>query len=134
MKLIFKVNKPFDTVFDHLTDMKKYVSVHPVISRMDSISDGSYRVHETLKFGFIPFSFTYPTTVSHSYEGKSVIFKARVMRLTAIEISISLYTHNNITTIEETITFSSPLPVISIIEGIFRRQHHILFQNINSLK
>ena len=58
MNLIFRVNKPIDTVFDYLTDMQKFVSVHPLISKIDDLSGNNYLVHETLKVGFIPFSFT----------------------------------------------------------------------------
>ena len=35
MDLLFKLNKPPDLIFDYLTDMQKFVSVHPVISKID---------------------------------------------------------------------------------------------------
>ena len=57
MKLSFRIHKKSDLVFDYLTDMQKFVSVHPVISKIDNTGQESYLVHETLKFGFIPFSF-----------------------------------------------------------------------------
>ena len=35
MELSFRVKKTTDFVFNYLTDMKKFVSVHPVISKID---------------------------------------------------------------------------------------------------
>ena len=52
MKLSFKIHKNIDLVFDYLTDMQKFVSVHPVIFKIENTSAKSYLVHETLKFGF----------------------------------------------------------------------------------
>src|SRR5690606_40899548 len=59
-----------DLVFDYLTDMQKFVLVHPVISKIDSTGQESYLVHETLKFGFVPFSFTYPARSEERRVGK----------------------------------------------------------------
>jgi carbon monoxide dehydrogenase subunit G len=62
MKLSFKIHNNIDLIFGYLTNMQKFVSVHPVISKIDNTSNKNYLVDETLKFGFIPFSFTYPVT------------------------------------------------------------------------
>ena len=134
MDLIFKINKPIDTVFDYLTDMQKFVSVHPVISKIDSLSGNNYLVYETLKLGFIPFSFTYPVTIDQSFNDKKVLIRATVMKLTKIEMSYTLTTDNNSTIINETITFKSPLPIKSIMQNIFRKQHTLLFEKIEALK
>ena len=105
MKLSFKVNKNIDLVFDYLTDMQKFVSIHPVISKIDKTSDKNYIVHETLKFGFIPFSFTYPVTIENSVSDKIVIIRAKVFKLTKIEIKFFLKTDTNNTIIDEEIYF-----------------------------
>lgn len=130
MKLTFKIHKNIDLVFDHLTDMQKFVSVHPVISKIDNTSDKNYLVHETLKFGFIPFSFTYPVTIENSISDKIVIIRATVFKLTKIEMKFVLKADNGHTIIDEEIQFKSPFPVKFIMESIFRKQHDQLFKNI----
>ena len=133
MNLIFRVNKPIDTVFDYLTDMQKFVSVHPLISKIDDLSGNNYLVHETLKVGFIPFSFTYPVKIEQSFQEKKVIIRAIIMKLTKIEMTYQLASDNNLTVIEEVITFKSILPIKSIMESIFRKQHTLLFEKMEAL-
>ena len=72
MNLIFNIPTPIDTVFDYLTDMQKFASVHPVISKIDIVSKNSYLVHETLMLGFIPISFTYPVTIDQNLNDKNL--------------------------------------------------------------
>ena len=130
MKLSFTMHKDPDIVFDFLTDMQKFVSVHPVISQIDHIGNESYLVHETLKFGFIPFSFTYPVTIEKCALNKTVTIRANVFKLTKIEMKFVLKADNGYTIIDEEILFKSPLPVKFIMEGIFKKQHDQLFKNI----
>jgi carbon monoxide dehydrogenase subunit G len=59
MKLVHSVNKPLDKVFDVLSDMQLFCAVHPIIWKIVPKGNNSYLVYETLKIGFIPFSFTY---------------------------------------------------------------------------
>jgi hypothetical protein len=110
--------------------MQKFVSVHPVISQIDHTGNENYLVHETLKIGFIPFSFTYPVTIEKNHFEKFVVIRATVMKLTKIEMKFVLKTHNDYTVIEENIEFNSPLPVKFIMQGIFKKQHTQLFKNI----
>lgn len=130
MDLLFKLNKPPDLIFDYLTDMQKFVSVHPVISKIDKTGDERYLVYETLKFGFIPFSFTYPVTIEKNTIDKVVVIRATVMKMTKIEMKFVLKTDNDHTIIEENIQFRSPLPIKFIMQSIFRKQHKQLFKNI----
>ena len=130
MDLLFKLNKPPDLIFDYLTDMQKFVSVHPVISKIDKTGIESYLVYETLKFGFIPFSFTYPVTIEKNTIDKVVVIRATVMKMTKIEMKFVLKTDNDHTIIEENIQFRSPLPIKFIMQSIFRKQHKQLFKNI----
>ena len=130
MKLSFRIHKNLNHVFDYLTDMQKFVSVHPVISQIDNTADGNYLVHETLKFGFIPFSFTYPVTIENNIFNKIIVIRATVFKLTKIEIKFTLKTDNDYTIIDEEIHFKSPLPTKFIMEYIFKKQHKQLFENI----
>ena len=130
MKLSFRIHKKSDLIFDYLTDMQKFVSVHPVIYRIDNTSEKNYLVHEKLKFGFIPFSFTYPVTVEKNTLDKTVIIRATVFKLTRIEMKFVLKSDIDYTNIDEEIQFKSLLPVKFIMESIFKKQHDQLFKNI----
>lgn len=131
MKLSFKIHQKIDTVFEYLTDMQKFVSVHPLIFQIDHITDESYTVHERLRVGFIPFSFTYPVTIEKDRLNNIVIIRAIVFKLTRIDIKFILKEENDYTVIDEEITFKSPLPITFIMEKIFRKQHSLLFKNMS---
>ena len=131
MKLTFRLNKTADFIFDYLTDMEKFVSVHPVIFKIDKTGNDSYLIHEKLKFSFIPFSFTYPVTIEKNNIDKVVIIRATVRKFTKIVMKFVLITENDQTIIEEDITFKSPLPVKFIMQSIFTKQHSRLFENID---
>jgi carbon monoxide dehydrogenase subunit G len=132
MNLSFRIKKSSPFVFEYLTDMQKFVSVHPVIYKIDNRGKDSYLVYETLKFGFIPFSFTYPVTIEKNSKDKIVLIRAIVMKLTKIEMKFVLKTDGYFTVVEENIQFKSPLPVKNIMQGIFRKQHTQLFKNIQT--
>ena len=134
MQLTFNVQQPIEVVFDYLTDMQKFVSVHPVITKIDWLSANKYLVHETLKFGFIPVSFTYPVTIDQNNKDKTIVIRATVMKITKIEMNYKLDRFNGLTTIDETITIKSLLPIQAVMERIFRKQHGLLFQNIEAIK
>ncbi len=134
MQLSFTVKKTKDIIFDYLTDMQKFASVHPVITKIVQTNTNNYLVYETLKLGFLSFSFTYPVSVESNSIGNYVIMRAVVMKFIKIEITIRIKPDtefpDEFTIIEEDITFKSLLPVKSIMESIFRKQHTQLFKNI----
>lgn len=130
MDLSFRIKTPIDLVFNYLSDMQKFVSVHPVIYKIADTNNGSYRVHETLKFGFFPFSFTYPVTVEKNSAEKLVNISATVFKITKIQIKFKLIADGDYTVIKENIDFKSPLPIAFLMERIFRKQHSQLFKNI----
>ncbi|GAB2562161.1 SRPBCC family protein [Spirosoma areae] len=130
MKLTFTIKKPVDFVFDYLTDVQKFVSAHPVITRIDKLGTTNYLVYETLKLGFLPFSFTYPVTIESDLTNKRVIMRATVLKLTKIDMNFILKPDGDCSVIEETIHFTSPLPIEGILQRIFKTQHQQLMKNI----
>ncbi|MCP9769879.1 SRPBCC family protein [Lacihabitans sp. LS3-19] len=134
MTQTFTINKPPNLIFEYLTDMEKFVSVHPVISKMDDRGGENYLVHETLKLGFIPFSFTYPVIIEKNEQEKQVKILATVMKMTKIEMEFNLKKDGDYTVVTEQISFKSPLPIKFIMKSIFRKQHTQLFKNIEKLK
>ena len=133
MNLEFELQQPIELVFDYLTDMQKFVSVHPVISRIEPISDKQYLVYETLKLGPIPFSFTYSVTVNSHEQDNTIEIRATIMKFTKINMRYRLLPLVTGTKVEETIVFRSYLPVKFVMQNIFRKQHALLFKNINQL-
>jgi hypothetical protein len=130
MKLSFTSKKSSGYIFDYLADMQKFVSVHPVITKIDKHSDNNYLVHETLKFAGIPFPFTYPVTIEPLPLENRVMMQAKVMKLIKIEMTFVLKAANSFTVVEDSIVFRSVLPVKFIMQGIFKKQHQQLFKNI----
>lgn len=130
--LTFEVQKSIETVFENLTDMRKFVSFHPVINKIEHISESNYLVYETLKVGFIPVSFTYQVLVSSNLAKNTVELKATVLIFTEIKMQFALENVGNFTRINETIHFKSPFPVKGIMSRLFKKQHQFLFQNMNN--
>lgn len=130
MNLSFKIHQSTTAIFEFLTDMQKFASVHPVIKKIEHLSENNYLVYERLTFGFIPFSFTYPVAVEQNFGEKKVTIRATVMRFTKIEMAFELSALGNSTVINETITFKSPLPIKNIMANVFRKQHTLLFENM----
>lgn len=131
MILEFTVNKSCVEVYDYLTDMRKFVAVHPVIFRMDKISDNEYRVFEKLKFGFIPVTFKYKAIVKGDSATNKVVMSAVVMKMINISMNFSLNQNSHGTHVIEDVVFRSFLPVHFMMKAIFREQHKLLFSNIS---
>ena len=132
MKLTFKVQKKAEYIFEYLSDMQKFVSVHPVISKAEKTGINSYLIHETLKFAFIPFSFTYPVKIQSDPETQTAIYKGVVFKLIQFELNFILKGDKDFTTVQENITFKSLLPIKSLLKKVFKKQHILLFKNIES--
>ena len=130
MNLSFRIAKNIDITFDYLTDIQKFVSVHPVIFQIDNKGHENYLVHEKLKFGFIPFSFTYPVIIEKSIADKKITIRAIVFKITKVEMKFDLKAENGFTIIDEEINFKSLLPIKFIMESIFKTQHQQLSKNI----
>jgi carbon monoxide dehydrogenase subunit G len=133
MKLTFRIKQSPDIVFDYLSDMQKFVKVHPIITQIEPTGENTYLVHETLTFAFIPFSFTYPSTVLKDRERRTVMISAVVFKMTKIEITFTLREDGTFTMVEEDIIFKSPLPLKPFMKKIFEKQHRLLFRNIEQI-
>ncbi|MBK6835214.1 MAG: hypothetical protein IPG89_13450 [Bacteroidetes bacterium] len=133
MNLKFIVNKPISDVITYLTDTNKFVSVHPVITKLDPKGGDDYLVYETLKMGFIPFSFTYPVVIKSDTQKAVVTYSAVVKKTVRIVMHFQLSMSGNQTIIEEKTTFKSILPVKFIMSKIFKKQHSLLFKNIEKM-
>lgn len=133
MTLRYTLNKTADFIFDYLTDMDKFASIHPMITRIESMGDNRYLVHETVKIGIFPYSFTYPVIVERDAGNHSVTMRATVMKMTHILMEYTIREEAGQSTVEETITFKSILPIKGVMEKLFREQHALLFRNMENI-
>jgi carbon monoxide dehydrogenase subunit G len=130
MQLRYKVTKKANVVFEYLTDMQKFVAVHPVIFKIDKIKENSFLAHEKLSFGIVNIKFNYPFTIEKNKADNEIIMRATVMKLIQIEIRFNLIEAEEYTTIEEKIIFKSIFPIKFMVQSIFFEQHKLLFKNI----
>ena len=132
MKLIYKINKPPAIITSYLTNMARFVTVHPVITKMKPLQQNNFLVYETIKAGFLSFSFTYPATVKVNEEGKAITMQATVMKLARITMVFNISECSGGTLIKEDINFHTWLPIKPIMRRLFKKQHALLFNNIES--
>jgi len=132
MLLNYKLNKPADLIFDCLTNMTRFVALHPVIEKVNYLGNDKFKIFETLKLGFIPISFTYPAVIEGDYESKQVVMKAVVMKIAFIEMVFTINEKNGYSIVREEIKFKSALPIKSIMQQVFIKQHALLFKNIEN--
>jgi carbon monoxide dehydrogenase subunit G len=133
MDLCFRLEKSPALVYDYLSDMQKFVSVHPIIYRIEPIKENQYLIYERLKLMFIPATFTYTVLVESDLHNKTVNFKARINALTNVEMQFNIIEENSGCLVNETVDFKSYLPIKTLMKSIFRQQHKLLFDNINKL-
>ncbi len=133
MQLSFKVHKPSDFIFNYLTDMQLFASVHPVITRIEQAGNNEYKVFEKFMLGPIPYAFTYKAFLQSDKFQNMVTINAIVMRLTKIEMQFHIVEEHGFCTVNEKVTFKSPLPIQSLMQKVFKSQHTKLFENIDKL-
>ncbi len=130
MKLKYTLRASLQDVFPYLADPDLFASVHPVISKIETKGNDHVVVHETLKLGPVPFSFTYPAIIHHDFEKGIVRMQAIVFKMTTMNISFQLTKENDLTIIEEDIVIKSKLPFNALTLKVVKSQHLELFKNI----
>ena len=130
----FKTTKSPELVVKYLSEMDHFVTIHPVIFKIEPKGDHQYLVHETLKFGFIPISFTYPVVVQSDAKAMTVSIRDTVKKITQVDLHFKISRRNDFTEIEESIFIKSPLPLKFVMERIFKTQHTKLFENLEEIK
>jgi ribosome-associated toxin RatA of RatAB toxin-antitoxin module len=133
MEHTFQINQQAEVVFDYLTDMQKYQSLHPTNTKIDDLGNNKYVLHKRMKFGPIPYTFSYPITITGDRNSFNIKMVAVVQWFNTLEIGFRMIPTVNYTIVEETITFKSLLPLQFLMENSFRKQHKILFKNVNDL-
>lgn len=133
MELEFQLKKPVAFVFDYLSDMQKFVAVHPLIYKIEPKGENRYTILERLSILGMPVAFTYPAEIESQAAEKSVTMRAEVMKLVKITLQFKLRGDETTTQVHETIQFNTALPVRFILKRVFKKQHLKLFKNIDAL-
>jgi len=111
--------------------MNRFAEVHPVIERIKVLSDNKYLVFERMNFGPIPFKTKYPLTVKSDEQKMWIHYHAVISGIAHLFLDITLTGDDTRCEVKETIHTRSPVPVAFIVNPIFRKQHAILFENID---
>jgi hypothetical protein len=112
--------------------MTRFTSLHPVITKINYLRHDNYLIFETIKLGFLTISFTYPAVIKSNYQSKQVVMKAIVMKIATIEMLFRVDKINGYSIVTEELNFNTILPVKSIMQKVFKKQHALLFQNIEN--
>jgi carbon monoxide dehydrogenase subunit G len=132
MILQFSVIQNLSKVFQSLSEPEKFVSVHPLIFKMDALGDAHYRVYERVKLGFIPYHFSYRAEISHNGKDE-VSISAVVFRITKLHLHFKLSENGEGTNIMERAEVSGPFPVKHIMHRVLATQHELMFKNIEKI-
>ncbi|MCE3226105.1 MAG: hypothetical protein K0S32_656 [Bacteroidetes bacterium] len=133
MEIEFTISKPGHIVYEYLSDMQKFVSVHPIIFRIDPLGDNRYLVFERLKVLFVPYTFNYIVTVDGNKHENKITISTTVKKMVHIKMEFHIQESEGVSKVKEKVEFRSFLPVKPIMRKIFREQHGLLFSNIGKL-
>ena len=133
MEHTVQINQQYDVVFDYLTDMQKYQSLNPAVIKVVDLGNGKYTVHKRLKFVFIPYYFSFPMALTSDEDKLSINMVATIGWLNRLEVGFRMIPMSNYTIVEEIVTWKSLIPIGYLLENSIKKQHKILFKNINDL-
>lgn len=133
LQLHFQVNARIELVSEALLDTEKFVAAHPLIYRMDSLGNQTYKVYEKVKMVFIPYSFAYKVSITDFRPENRIRLEATIAGMTHIVMDFMLTANGDRTNVTEDITITTRLPIHGYMQQLFRKQHDILFDNIERL-
>ena len=134
MELQFNINKPPQFVFEHLRDMQKFVSVHPIIYKAEPLGENRYKIYERLKLLLVPMDFTYIVLQEEDSQNLQIRYTTTVKKIVHINMHFEISGDSKSCMVKEVVNFDSFLPVKPVMESIFRKQHRQLFLNIDNVK
>lgn len=125
----FEVHKDLTTVKQYLTDIEKFVNVHPLIYKMKDLGGNEYKVYERVKIGFVIYNFTYKAFIILDIDSVKIV--AKVKRITKISMLFNFQEEGENTVITERLTVNSPLPIKNYMNRLIEKQHRVMFHNID---
>jgi carbon monoxide dehydrogenase subunit G len=134
MDLQFNINKPAEFVFEHLRDMQKFVSVHPIIYKAEPLGENRYKIYEKLKLLLVPMDVTYIVLLEEDRKNLRVSYSTTVKKVVRINMRFDISGDSQSCIVNEVVNFDSFLPLKPVMRSIFRKQHQQLFLNIDKAR
>lgn len=130
MLLTYKINKSAKDIFNYLSDMQQFESVHPIIYKIDKLAENKYHFFEKLPFGFLSINNDYKVQIDADAARNTIKMYAFVKKLIHINLLFTITEHNGYCIVNEEVNFKSILPLKPFLNPIFKTQHKLLFENM----
>jgi carbon monoxide dehydrogenase subunit G len=132
MILTYSLNKPAEEIYPYLSDMQKFVEVHPVIYKAEQLGEAEYLCYEKIRFVFIPFDFSYKVNLRNLSLNNYVEMDSNIQKGVYLQLQFNLLSNNDQTEIKETINIKANFFVRMIFQNTIRKVHKKLFINIQN--
>ncbi|HMQ74495.1 MAG TPA: SRPBCC family protein [Flavobacteriales bacterium] len=132
MDLTFHIQASPDHVVEHLAMPHLFASVHPLIERMEPLPGGRVRARERMMIGpwRTPLRFGYIAIIETDPAERTVRMSADVFGMARLRFTFRVRPQGSASLVMERAEVNSFLPIRGLMNGIIRKQHAILFANI----
>ena len=131
--VLHKVHKPSNFIFDALSNMETFATLHPVVNKIEFISSEQYLFFESLKIGPFSFAFTYPASVHPIKAQQRIIMKAIIFGKIFLDVYFDISRENGFSLVREEIKISTWLPIRTAMKMIVVKHHKQLFANLENM-
>lgn len=129
--MTFHVNKSAEEVFNYISQPDLFVSIHPVIYKIQELEIGNWKIFEKLHFAGIPFSFSYPASIQCDSVSRQININAVVKNIVAIDLIFQIQKNVDASKVFEQVKITSLFPVHPFVKSVFLKQHQVLFNKLN---
>ncbi len=129
MILNYALNQPIAKVFECLSNMQKFCSVHPVIYKVDTLDNNEYKFYE--KYAGV--SFSYCVSVTETMPLTYIAMYSKVQPGVYLNLYFRLKTENGITYVEEEVDVKAPIIIKQVFERVLKKAHQKMFANIGCM-
>lgn len=130
--LRYNMSGPANIIYDELSDMLNFVSVHPVVYKIDSAGENEYIFYEKINVLFIPFRFNYKVRLDALEKSKTITMSSVVRKGVLLKLEFVLVPHGSTTEITEKVSIQANVFIRLIFENVLTRVHKKLFLNIEN--
>ena len=134
MIVIHRIHKSSTFIFEALSKMETFATLHPVVNKIELVGREQYLFFESLKIGLLSFAFSYPVFV-HSIEAQQrIIMKATIFDKILLNVNFDITGQNDFCVVREEITITTWLPIRTVMKMIVVKHHKQLFANLENLQ
>ena len=111
------------SVFPFFQDLKKFGEVHPVIYKVEQISDNDYIFYEQINMIF-PYRFSYPVKIEKIIPNQQIILSSDVQKGVFLYLTYNFESKDNNTLITEMVEIKAN-PIVKEIFKIVLKSSHL---------